>query len=268
MKQITALAMLAVTNSFAFDQYLPVARGKFESDAIVDYSSITGEYDSNGKKQSLPSGWSESVIGPALQFKYGVIDDLDVSLGLSYPFVSSKIEILGVSQSKNANGLGRPDLAVKYVPKDLGIGGFVDVVLPMGSKKIVGDKPATTIIPGVLFGKTFDKIVVNALAGYVFNTEVDKIKQDRLDVYAQGQYNVAPLVGPYLGLDFTKAFQEKDDGKSVAGSDGYLLTLEPGANLTIDDKMAIELNVPFTVLGKNAASSWGVAANFRYTLGL
>lgn len=267
MKKLVTLALLAATGSFAFDQYLPVGKGKLETDVMFNYMSIGGAYDEDGKSQDAPSSLSLSAMAPALQLKYGIIDGLDVSLALNYTMKSEDLSALSGSD-KAVSGLGAPELAVKYVVADLGIGGFLNFTAPLGSKDIVGDEPGMGFMAGVLYGKTFGQVVVNALAGYEFNTEDgNKVKQDNLGVYAQGQYNVTPMVGPYLGVDFAKSFDTQFDGES-AGDAGYLLTLKPGANITINDKMAAELTVPVTVMGKNNYSAWGVYAGFYYTLGL
>ena len=265
MKKLVTLALLAATGSFAFDQYLPVAKGKLETDVMFGYTSVTGGYDADGEKNDVPSGYSPASMAPALQLKYGIIDGLDVSLALNYTMVNEDLSYTGEAVS----GLGAPELAVKYVVADLGVGGFLNLTMPFGSEDIVGEEPGMGIMGGVIYGKTFGQVVVNALAGYEFNTENGaKMKQDNLSIYAQGQYNVTPMVGPYLGVDFNKSFDMKYDGEAIDETAGQLLTLKPGAKIVINEQMAAELTVPVTVLGKNNTASWGIAAGFYYTLGL
>ena len=260
MKKLVTLALLAATGSFAFDQYLPVAKGKLETDVMFGYSSMSGFYDADGEKQDVPSGYSPAVMTPALQLKYGIIDGLDVSLAVNYAMYNE--------DAGDVSGLGAPELAVKYVVADLGVGGFLNLTMPFGSEDIVGEEPGMGIMGGVIYGKTFGQVVVNALAGYEFNTENGaKMKQDNLSIYARGQYNVTPMVGPYLGVDFNKSFDMKYDGEAIDETAGQLLTLKPGANIVINEQMAAELTVPVTVLGKNNTASWGIAAGFYYTLG-
>lgn len=259
MKKISALALFAATGAFAFDYTLPVAKGTLEGDVMFGRNAGTGYYDDDGENQDI-SG-SPAVMTPALQVKYGIMDGLDVSLQLDYEMRNE--------DAGDVSGIDRPDLGVKYVVPDLGVGGFLNVSLPFGSEDIAGDEPATTIFGGVLYGKTFDKIEVNAAAGYAFNTEDGaKEKQDEIDIYAQGQYNVNEMVGPYLGIGFDKTLEKQVDGNGVDKSSGYLLTLKPGANVTLNDKMACELSVPVTVMGANNPAAWGIAAGFYYSIGL
>lgn len=270
MKKLTALALLAISGgAFAFDQYLPVAQNKLEADAEFSYIAVGGGYDNGGTKQSATG--SPSLMVPAIQLKYGIIAGLDAEVYVDYQLQNKDFSSTGSSVS----GLDRPQLAVKYAHPELGLGGFVNVALPLGSKDIVGDKPATQIMGGVIYGKTFDQIVVNALADYQYNTEdANKIKQDAIEAYAQGQFNVTPMIGPYLGVDFIKTLNTTMDGTSADPSDaGYGLTLKPGANITINDKMAAELTVPVAVMGKNTtslanASYWGIYVGFYYTFSL
>lgn len=260
MKKISGFAVLAAAaGSFAFDQYLPVAKGKLETDVMFTHFVPTGGYDADGKSYSAEGSPASEV--PSLQFKYGILDGFDVSLYAEY-------DINNKDYGDNS-GLARPQLALKYVVPDLGVGGFVNVSIPVGSEDIVTDEPITSVFGGVIYGKTFGPAVVNAFAGYLFNTEdAGKAKQDFIDIYAQGQYNATDKIGPYLGVDFTKAFEAKVDGTSISESDGYLLTLKPGINYVVSDKIALEATVPVAVLGKSASSYWAVYAGFYYTIGL
>lgn len=269
MKRTLSAIALTSISSFAFDQYLPVAPKTLETDVMVTYAAETGSFDPDGKKQDGEG--SPSVITPALQVKYGIMPGLDVSLQAAFGLYNEDKGMKfdeETGEPKAVSGLERPDIALKYAHPELGAGAFVDVVLPFGSKDIVGDEAATTIFGGLLYGKTFDAVTVNAYAGYKFYTEVEKFKQDAMTVYAQGQYQVNEMVGPYLGLQYDKSFQAKFDGESVEDTDGYLFTVKPGANVKINDAMAAELTVPFDVMGKNAPANWAIYAGFYYSVGL
>ncbi|HQF53744.1 MAG TPA: hypothetical protein PK208_01365 [Fibrobacteria bacterium] len=215
-------------------------------------------YDDEGEKFEFNG--SPAVMMPGLQVKYGIIDGLDVEVALAY---AMKNEDAG-----DVSGLAKPEIGLKYVAPDLGVGGFLNVELPFGSEDIVGENPQTKIQGGVIYGKAFGQIAVNALAGYVFETEEKdlKSKQDALEIYAQGQYNVNEMIGPYLGVEFFKTFDAQYDGETVEESAGYLLTLQPGVNVTIDANMAAELSVPVTVMGKSNPAAWGIAAAFKYSI--
>jgi len=210
-------------------------------------------------------------VEPALQIKYGIMDGLDVELWAAFEI-----------PNKDAGGTGgfaRPQLAVKYVRPEVGLGGFLNASLPAGSEDVVGTEPITTIQAGLLYGKTFGSVVANALASYQYNTQDDtflKLKQDAVEVFVQGQYNFVPNIGPYLGLDFIKTLELKQDGKSRSNTDGYLLTIKPGIIWLLDESRSFEANLPVTVLGKRSTpfvapqtlAMWGIYACFKFSLGL
>lgn len=263
MKKLTAIALLTASGAFAFDQYLPVAPNKLETDLEFNYISLSGSYDNGGSKVS--STGSPAVYAPALQFKYGIIPGLDAEVFAEYDIMNK--------DAGDVNGLARPELALKYVHPDLGIGGFLNVALPVGSKSINAngsDKIPTQITGGAIYGKSFNQIAVNAYADYQYNTEDGfKYKQDAMEVYAQGQFNVTPQVGPYLGVEYMKTLNGEVDGTSDSPSDaGYLVGLQPGVKFTVNDQLAVEVAVPLTVMGENASDYWSIYAGVYYTLGL
>lgn len=268
MKKIASLAVLAAASgSFAFDQYLPLSKGKLETDVMYLHTGYLGGYDADGKKQSGDN--SPTAEAPSLQVKYGIIDGLDVEVYVEYDINNPDVE-----GADKVSGLARPQLAVKYAHPELGLGGYLNVAIPVGSKDIVGEEPPTTLFAGIIYGKTFGPAVVNTYAEYQFNTEVEKFKQDAVHAYLQGQYNATDKIGPYLGVDYLQVLEASYDGEAVSKSGGNLLTLKPGANVILNDKMALEFTVPVSVMGKSgemgymAPASYGVYAGFYYTIGL
>lgn len=269
MKRTLSAVALATASTFAFDQYLPVAPKALETDVMYSYTANTGGYDPDGKKQDFED-LSPAVQAPSLALKYGIIPGLDAELALAYSLKNK--------DAGDVSGLDRPQIAVKYAHPELGVGGFVNVSVPVGSEDIVSKDPITTIAGGAIYGKAFGQVKVNAFAQYVFNTEAKetdeftgttiKTKQDNYEVYAQGQYDVTPQIGPYLGVDYAGYLEKQYDGEGAPDSDGYLLTLKPGANYVINDKFAAEATVPVTVLGKSQPATWGVYVGVYYTLGL
>ena len=252
---LLAIACLC-TRAPAFDTYLPVDAGQFQGNAGLVYTAQTGYYDDDGNHHKWSS--DPAAFGPQLQAKYGVVQGLDVELSLQY-----------VSQNKDAgdkSGLARPQLGLKYASPEVGLGGFLNATLPLGSEDIVGSKPQTMFEGGLIFGKSNGQASVFALAGYIYQTESSKtkIKQDGLELYLRGQFNPIPSFGPYFAIDWTKAFDAKYDGNTIDKSSGYLLCLQPGMNLDLDKSMSLEFQVPFTVAGANAYSFWGFAAYFKF----
>lgn len=290
MKKIASLAVLAATTSvFAWDEYGALGAKKLEVDVMLNYSSVTGGYDADGKKEDLPSDVSMSTINPVLGVKYGIIDGLDVELAV--PYISNSMEF--GDEDESVSGLDRTNLGVKYTHAT-GFGGFVAVDLPFGSEDIVGKDPATSIYAALQYTKTFGKVALNDFVLYKTTLEVEDMKPaDLLQIYIKPQYNVTDKVGLYLGLDYqmnlgkaktvvdpTEDMTEEEivtaimagvDLSPVVGEvdpEYSLLTLKPGVNYIVNDAIGIEATAPVTVMGKNAGAYIGAYLGFYYTIGL
>jgi len=260
MKRTLSAVAVAAVSSFALDQYAPLAPKTLEVDLGATYQSATGYYDVDGKKQDIEEG-SPAITTPNLQLKYGIIPGLDLEVAAAYQ--------MNNKDAGDISGLDQPEVAVKYGHPELGAGAFVNVVIPAGSKDIVGDAPTTTIELGGLYNKVFGKVGINALASYNLMLEnKDKYKQDGISVLAQGQFNVNDQIGPYLAVGFEKALEAKFDGESITDSDNQLLLVAPGVNYKANDAISAELNVPVTVMGKTNGAFWGVSAAVYYSVGL
>lgn len=290
MKKIATLSVLAASASvFAWDEYGALGAKKLEIDAMLNYTSYTGAYDEDGKKQDNPSDYSKTVISPVLGLKYGIIDGLDVELAV--PYVSASMEF--GDEDESVSGLDRTNIGLKYTHSS-GFGGFVAVDLPFGSEDIAGEEPSTTIYAAAQYTKTFGKIALCDFVMYKTTLEQDDAKPaDMLDIYVKPQYNVTDKIGPYVGIDYTfnvgksKELVDPTEGMSddellaaaLAGADlepkveevdpeTSVLTVKPGINYLVNDAIGLEANVPVTVLGKNSDATWGIYAGFYYTIGL
>lgn len=261
-RKILLAALATATAPFAFDVYLPLAPRTLETDLGYEIDFTTGGYDADGKFQDVGDA-SPMTQAPSLQLKYGLLPGLDVEAA-----ASMELRNEDANEGTAASGLSQPELALKYVHPELGLGGFVNVAFPVGSKEIVGDEPATAITLGLIGGSDFGQLAVNAFGGYVYTTEVEKWKQDELTVYAQAQYDVSELLGPYLGLGWDKGLVGTWDGDDRPESAWWILTANPGANFVFSDRLSAEASVPVTVAGNNVEASWGLYAGVYYTLGL
>lgn len=259
MKRTLSVVAFAAVASFAFDQYAPVAPKTLQAGVSYGYTAFTGEYDADGEKQDYDT--DPAANAPGLRLKYGIIPGLDAELALDYVMLNE--------DAGDVSGISKPEIGVKYVHPEIGAGGYLNVVLPVGSEDIVGDDPNTTIEVGALYVKSFGQFAVNALAGYDFMLENDaKLKQDVIKAMLQGQFNVTEQVGPYLAAEFDKALEAQYDGEGIPESDGYVLAIVPGVNVKPVEKVDVELYVPFTVMGQTARAAWGIGANVSYSLGL
>ena len=261
MKRTLSAVALATVSTFAMDQYAPVAPNTIDAGLSYQYISVTGNYDVDGTKQDVPSGYSPAINAPGLRLKYGIMPGLDAELALNYMMYNK--------DAGDVSGLNRPEIGVKYIHPEIGAGGYLNIVLPVGSKDIVGDAPTTTIEVGGMYVKSFGQIGVNAALGYDFMLENDdKVKQDEISALLQGQFNVNEQIGPYLAAEFTKTLEAQYDGEGIPDTDGYLLTIVPGIKSKPVENVSAELYVPITVLGKNAIAAWAIGANVSYSIGL
>ena len=264
MKKIAITAILAASTSvLAWDEYGALGAKKLELDAMFNYTSTTGFYDEDGKKQDLEDA-SPAVTQPILGVKYGIIDGLDVELAIPVTMYNDDASPTG----KAVSGLDRTNIAVKYTHAT-GFGGFAAVDLPFGSEDIVGKEPAATIYAALQYTKTFGKVALNDFVLFKTTLEVEESKPaDLLWIYVKPQYNVTDKIGPYLGVDYQMNIGKKKEAGEEEDAEANLLTLKPGINFIATDAIGLEANVPVTVLGKSNGSTFGVYAGFYYTIGL
>jgi|GEM_PF-5694605 len=261
-RTIPAVLVLAAAASFAadIDHDLPIAPAATELRAGYDHGFGTGSYNNDGDKTGSSSS---STATPMAQVKYGVFPELEVEAVLQFTMRNKEASWTG----KDASGLKRPELGLKYVPKELGLGVFAVLYVPVGTEDIEGAEPITTLEGGLLYGRTFGQLAVNASASYIFDTESEGLwKQDKLDVFAKGSYEMSGQLAPSLAIDFRKKLEGKYDGKSQTDSDGYLLTLRPGATYAFDDRLQAEASLPFTAVGRNDYAWWGISLAAIWTL--
>lgn len=290
MKKIASLAVLAATSSvFAWDEYGALSAKKLEVDVMLNYTTVTGAYEEDGKKEDIPSDVSISYLNPVLGVKYGIIDGLDVELAV--PYSSNTMEF--GDEDESVSGVGYTNLGVKYTHAT-GFGGFVAVDLPFGSEDIVSPDPATSIYAALQYTKTFGKVALNDFVLYKTTLEVNDMKPaDLLQIYIKPQYNVTDKIGLYLGLDYQMNLGKKKTvvdptedmteeelmAAALAGADlspvvgevdpkYSLLTLKPGVNYIVNDAIGLEATVPVTVMGTGAEATIGGYLGFYYTIGL
>lgn len=256
MKRATPslLALAATTFAADIDRDIPIAPGTSELRVGYNQGFGTGGYDIDGKKWDA-SG-SPITTNPMLQAKYGVAPGVEIEAALLYELRNADASWTGES----IDGLRRPELGVKYLHQELGLGAFAVLYAPIGSEDIEGEEPITTIEGGVLYGERFDRTIVNASLSYVFNTESEGLwKQDRILLSAKGTYELDGRLAPSFALEFDKALEAKYDGKSQTDSDGHVLVLRPGATWAANDRMRLEGSLPFTVTGRNSYAWWGIS---------
>lgn len=203
MKKIHLLALAVLAASAgAYDEYGPMAKGKTEVDVMANYD-ISPE---------------AGGLTPSLQAKYGIIDGLDV-------------EVLAAMPTDPEFGFDQPNIALKYIQPESGLGGFVALDLPFASEKINGD-PSTVFHFALQYLKTMDKIVLNDWLK--FSSSFKDGDDGTIDLLVKPQYNVSDKLGPYLGVGWTTS------GKF----EGYAIAFKPGVNYVVNEMVSVEGQVP------------------------
>jgi hypothetical protein len=261
MKKTALLIGLGLLNlSYGLDEYLSINPGKTEVDVGYQFSKITAVYDQDGKAHDVSDGSSLSANMLPLQVKYGIIPGLD-----------AEFAITGLSTSKDAGDLGgftNPELALKYTMAELGLGGFVNVILPFVTGNLDKNRePAMGLGLGAVYQNRFGDFRLTGTAGYQLNFEnKDKQKSGNfLFLYAKPEAMWTEYIGTYLGLRYQMAGESAYDGKSTKDSDRNLFTVLPGVNAQLLKWLAYEINVPVDLSGKSIGKSWGIGGKVFVT---
>jgi hypothetical protein len=275
MKKVMAIIGLGlISSSFALDEYLPVEAGKLEVDFAYNLASKTGDYDSDGDKKDLADGASSSIQLIPLQLKYGIMPGLDVEVVLAYKMTSDKADAAPPfpAVDNSSSGLDQPEIAVKYAMTEIGAGAYVNFIAPFAT----GDFADPDAPPMALaFGAVYSKLLVPqfnlaAQLQYRLNFEGESKFQagNVFMLYAKPEFRFSEFGGAYLGLKYEMAGETQFDGKAFKDSDGNMFTVLPGWNATWLPNLATEVNIPYTLMGKNATAYWGINVNVYYTLAL
>jgi hypothetical protein len=261
-KSLAVAGMILAQSSFALDEYLSIEKGKVEVDAGYSFSKPIGYFDTDGKSQDLLNDASPIANGIPLQVKYGIIDGLDAELAIA-----------GIITNKDAGDLGgfsQPELAVKYTAANIGVGGFVNVILPFATGNLDQPDPALGLALGAVYQNRFGDFRITGQAGYQLNFENEDKEKDGniLLAYAKPEAMWTEFIGTYLGLKYIMAGESEFDGDARKDSDANQFSILPGLNVQLTKSLAYEVNVPISILGKNAEQGWGIAANLYATLPL
>jgi hypothetical protein len=260
--------MVLVNSGFALDEYLSIEKGKVEVDAGYSFNKPMGHFDKDGESRNDYKDLSPIGNGIPLQVKYGIIPNLDAELAIT-----------GTINNKDfgdQGGFGQPDLAVKYTLADIGVGGYLDAVLPFATGNLDQPEPAFGLGLGAVYQNRFGDFRITGQAGYQLNFEnKDKLKAGNvLLAYAKPEAMWTEYIGTYLGLKYVMQGEPEFDGKAfkdLAGNDikdldGYQFSVLPGLNVQLTKSIAYEVNVPVYLFGKNTDQGFGINANLYATL--
>jgi hypothetical protein len=264
MKSKVALLCLGLAGTaFSMDEYLPVQQGKLEVDLGYSFVKYTGGFDGDGERQSwedvgFPSDYSPVLHNLGVQLKYGVAAGLDVELAL-----------IAVTSNDDADysGFYRPEIGVKYAnPAMKGAGVYANVALPFSGGDVDIPGTGTSLELGGVYQNRFGDFRMTGRAGYMLNLESDDVKNgNTLLLYLKPEAMWTEYIGTYLGVQFMQAGETEINGTGFDDA-GHHLAVVPGLNVQLTEKLAYEVNVPISVLGKNSDAAWGVTAQLYVTL--
>lgn len=235
---------------------LSLPEWRFQAETGLEFRSATGSYDSSGERVptstdsfDLPTQWDFPI-----EVRLGLPQNFEVHLLL--PFKSSSTP----SASRDTAAVFKSNMTagVKYTYRPLNLG--LDVSYGFGFKKsspaLDHDFLALTLLAAGSKGKIYGQ----AQAGFEFHfaSKVNN-KINPGDVgfaHAQVGYLVDPFT-PYLGATAQFKLDDTVGGKSKKNL-GYVLIPEPGFIVDMADLLSFQFGVPFTIVGKNYASYWGL----------
>lgn len=227
---------------------------RVQAEAGIEFRSWTGSYPDSGSRDafatdSIPSQWDFPV-----RVRLGLPHDLEMHILL--PFATSDNPQLIDDTVANFRSNMRLGLKYTYRPLNLGIDASYAFGFKHNKQALDHDFLALTAIGEGSKGKIYGQ----AQAGIEFHfaSKADN-KIDPGDVilaHAQVGYLLDPFT-PYLGLLAQYHF-ETTRGSQTLDKAGYQLIPEPGFVLDFADKVSLQFGVPFTIVGKNAQSYWGL----------
>ncbi|MDB5103811.1 MAG: hypothetical protein JWP91_1500 [Fibrobacteres bacterium] len=258
MRKVLAIVGMGLLNfSFGLDEYLSIETGKVELDGGYQFVKPTGIYNPDGDMKDAAGSPLINVI--PLQVKYGIIPGLDAELATSGSFTND--------DAGGLSGLTQPQIAVKYTHAPLGLGGWVNVLLPFAVGDYGDPSPAMGLGIGGVYGNRFGDFRLTGIAGYQLNFESDDFKAGNVfSIYAKPEAMWTEFIGTYLGLQYSMTGEREIAGNAVKDSDGNLFAVVPGVNVALLPWLAYEVNAPITLMGKNSGSSWGIGAQVYATL--
>jgi hypothetical protein len=229
---------------------------RVQAEAGIEFRSWTGNYPDTGSRAAfstdssdLPSQWDFPV-----NVRLGLPHDLEIHILL--PFAASDNPQQTDDTVANFRSNMRLGLKYTYRPLNLGLDASYAFGFKHNKQAFDHDFLALTAIAEGSKGKIYGQ----AQAGIEFHfaSKADN-KLDPGDVilaHAQVGYLLDPFT-PYLGLSALYHFEETR-GSTTLYKAGYQLVPEPGFILDFADKVSLQFGVPFTIVGKNAQSYWGM----------
>jgi len=262
------LAIQAPYRDKSFQQEnLSLPAWRFQAEAGIEYRSWTGVYDSSGTRQAFSTDSEPSQWDFPVKVRLGLPHDIEVNLFM--PFINSDNPRIRSGSPDTANFRDDFRIGAKYTYRPLNIG--FDISYGFGFKHNLNfldhDFLALTAMAEAAKGKIYGQ----AQAGYEFHfaSKADNKFDpgDMAKIHAQAGYLLDPFT-PYLGAEALIHLEDTQGSKKIPNSMGYMLVPELGAVIDIADECSIQFGVPFTIIGKNAPSYWGLHLSLSAGLSL
>jgi hypothetical protein len=241
---------------------LSILPGRIQVETGIQYRNRYGYIDSLGKRHNFGNEDEKNQV------------DFPLLLRVGFPFgIEPHILIPFKRFQKFSGGAPFPgDLAMglKFTLRPFNAG--LDLSYSIGQKTDQGGMNHDVLTLQALGMLDKDKLLFQGNAGFEFHMkDRDEPKLNpgnQVFVHAQAGY-VADMVQPYLGGDLRFKLNGDLDGKDLDNS-GFLIVLEPGLTLDVQDWVSFQLGIPFSAMGTSAESSaplyWGLhfTAAFRF----
>lgn len=208
-------------------------------------SSITGE-----------NSLSLTVIQAAL--KYGVNDQLQLSLNLPYRSWKSEIEVNGASSSSDDSGLGQIGIGAKYgLNEMLAVG--LDIQTPTGDvDKSLGEGTNVGLL--LACAHEFKLVTISGNIGYIMKSEYEDehaVKRDPADPLILRATVEYPLnqFSPFAEVQAHFFGKSKIAGNDITDSGGSTMDLLIGSQYKVDNFKA-KLGLQWAMGDENLRAGW------------
>lgn len=242
--------------SFMYENLsLPAWRLQLETG--IEYRAATGRYDSSSTVQKFATDSIRRQWDFPISLRIGLPQGIEAHLLVPYKSYDKKYSAI-------PNNL-RAGIKYTYRPLNFGFDMSYGFGVKNSKEALTHDYLALTLM--AMAAK--DKIVGEAQGGFEFHF-ADKMDNKLTPgnvafVHVQAGYLLDPFL-PYLGLSGRFHLDGDYDGKP-SNSSGYILMPEPGLVIDIDDLLSLQFGVPFTIVGKNELSYWGLHLSFSLGFG-
>jgi len=233
MKKVLAATLICAVSSFATWDLFP-AQDAGKGEAKVGFGYL------------MPAD-KMSNMGLGLGARYSIIEGLEASVIAEYALTCSldgeSCEDVGIGK---LTGLAQPIVGIRYwLPFGLGIA--ADVIIPAGSKDLVGDEPQLGLDAGLQYSmKINDQLSFGSEAIVnILNKETKDFSNGmNLNLAVEVDYSLG-AVTPWLGVDLQQGLSKGDK----AEADKLTLGFSVGVTYDISDAMYAQVDYWMGIVG-------------------